>query len=87
MKKYKLNKGFITQKLGNKLTIFDSEESILYTFNETASYIFQKLKLGLDLNKIENILSSKYKIKKEKARRDIDEFLKELIAKGIVNRL
>ena len=50
--KYKINKGFIVQKVGNKQTIFDGEESALYTFNKTGSLIFEKIKLGWEKEKI-----------------------------------
>jgi hypothetical protein len=42
--KYRINKGFIIQKLDDKSTIFDGEKSILYTFNKTGSLIFEKIK-------------------------------------------
>ena len=38
MTKFKINKGFITQKMDDKTVIFDGEESMLYSFNETAVY-------------------------------------------------
>lgn len=84
MKKFKINKGFIAQKLGNKLTIFDAEESTLFTFNETASYIFQKLKLGWDIDKIVEMLVLKFKIKEEKAQKDTLNFIKDLKSKKII---
>lgn len=82
--KYKINKGFIVQKLDDKTVIFDGEESVLYTFNETASLIFQKLKKGFDQEEILKKLIKKYGVKEEKARKDFEEMVKELIKKKIV---
>lgn len=83
MIKYKINKGFIVQKMGKKTTIFDSEESALYTFNETASYIFQKLKLGWEKKKIIEGLVKKYQGKKERVEKDFDGIFVELMKKKI----
>lgn len=84
MPKYKINKGFIVQKLGAKTVIFDGEESVLYTFNETASFIFQKLKLGWDKEKIIGGLVKKYQIKKEKAMKDVNQLINELRKKKVI---
>ena len=42
-----IQKGLIIQKLDKETVIFDAEESLLYTLNETASEIFRLLKKGL----------------------------------------
>lgn len=85
--KYKINKGFIIQKVGNKQTIFDGEESALYTFNKTGSIIFEKLKLGWDRDKIVNFLSNMYSIKIDEAEADFEEFINELIKSKIIKKL
>lgn len=85
MPKYKINKGFIVQKLDDKTVIFDGEKSSLYTFNETASFIFQKLKKGLnDKETIERVVK-KYNSKKEKVRKDYEELISDLKKKKIIS--
>lgn len=86
-KNFKVNKGFIVQKLGNKTTIFDGEDSMLYTFNETATYIFQKLKAGWNKKKILETMQKKYKIKEEKLTADFDDLIKELKSKKIISKM
>jgi len=85
MAKYKINKGYIVQKLDNKTVIFDGEESVLYTFNETASFIFKKLKLGWDEKQIIQILTKRYSIKVDRAKKDISELISDLKKKKIVS--
>ena len=85
MKKYKINKGFIIQKLDGKTTIFDGEESLLYTFNETASFIFDKIKLGWNATKIATVLGKKFQVDLETTNRDISGLVKELIKKKIIS--
>lgn len=85
MQKYRVNKGFIVQKLDNKTVIFDGEESALYTFNETASYIFQKLKLGWEENKIIEAIIKKYGVKRERLDEDVRELISDLKKKKIIS--
>lgn len=82
--KYRLNKGFIAQKIGKKTTIFDGEKSVLYTFNETASYIFQKLKAGFDEKKIVDRLVKKYKKDKKEVEKDVKDYIADLLKKKIL---
>ena len=84
MAKYKINKGFIVQKLDDKTVIFDGEESVLYTFNETASFIFKKIKSGEDEEKTVDLIAKRYQIKPEKAKKDLKDLLVDLKKKKII---
>lgn len=84
--KYKINKGLITQKVDKETVIFDGDESVLYTFNEAASFIFKQLTLGKKNDEIINSLVKKYEIKEENAKKDLDSFLKDVIAKKIISK-
>jgi len=75
---YKINKGFIVQKIDGKITIFDGENSQLISFNETATYVFERIKRGLDEAKIIEFMSKKYKVKPEKVKKDLRQLLGEL---------
>ena len=84
MAKYKINKGYIVQKLDNKTVIFDGEQSVLYTFNETASFIFQKIKSAMDDYKIIEVLANKYSITASQAKNDLQRLIKDLKRKKII---
>lgn len=84
--KYKINKGFIVQKLGNKTTIFDGEKSQLYTFNQTASFIFDKIKRGLNQEDLIDLMIKKYKITKIRALKDYNNLEKELLKNKIITK-
>lgn len=62
--KYKIKKDLILDKKGSKVTIFDPDRSILIELNEVASFIFYKIKKGLDEREIFNALKKIYHIKK-----------------------
>jgi hypothetical protein len=82
---YTINKGFITQKLDNKTVIFDGEESVLYTFNETASLVFQKLKQGLKDKQIIEAVVKKYKVKEKQVKKDYTDLIADLKKKKILS--
>lgn len=83
-KKYVLNKGFITQRIENKTTIFSGENSMLFTLNETAAYIFNGIKLNWEYEKIVNGLVEKYKASRKQVEKDILILIEELEAKKII---
>ena len=84
MKKYLLKKGFIVQKLGKKTVVFDSENSSLYTFNDTAAYIFKLISQGATYGEIVDKFIKKYKIARLSAVKDINEFTEVLLYKKII---
>lgn len=84
MPSYTITKGLITQKLDNKTVIFDGEESALYTFNETASYVFLKIKAKWDEEKIILSLVKRYGVKEDRAKKDVKELVKDLLKKKII---
>lgn len=83
---YKINKGFIADKVGDKTTIFDGETSTLFTFNKTGSIIFSKIKLGWEKEKIISFLVTNYLVKAEKAKKDVRDFIEMLLKNNIVKR-
>lgn len=83
--KYKINKGLVTQKINNKTIIFDTEKSILYTLNETAAFIFLKLKKGSSETEIIQAVVKKYQVKEERIQKDLVELISDLKKKKIVS--
>jgi len=64
--------------------IFDAEESVLYTLNETAAEIFRLLKKGLKEKEIVEKIVKKYEVKttsdvvkRERLEKDVRELIKE----------
>jgi 6-pyruvoyl-tetrahydropterin synthase len=64
--------------------IFDADESVLYTLNETASVIFDKLKKKWDKERIVNFMLKKYDVKKERLEKDFDQLIEDLKKKKII---
>lgn len=84
MPAYKINTGLIAQKLEGKTVFFDGDKSILYTLNETASFIFKKIKAKVPPEKIKELLVKQYEVTETRAKKDLDIFIKDLSAKKII---
>ena len=85
MSKKKIIKNLIIQKLDNKTVVFDSDKSMLFTLNETASYIFRKLKTKTDGKKIVSLFAKKYAIPEKQAEKDIRTCIKDMEKKKILS--
>jgi hypothetical protein len=81
---YKLNKGFIVQKMGKETVIFDPDRSVLYTLNETASFVFSRLKKGLDQTAIVSALTKTFAVTPEHALKDVVTLLRDFKKKRIL---
>lgn len=82
--KYKLNKGFIIQEIENETVIFDGENSVLFSFNETASFIFKRLKKGQEPEKIARSLAKAYEVSESTALKDVNSLIGKLAKKDII---
>jgi len=81
---YQLQKGLIIQKIDKETVIFDAEESVLYTLNETAAEIFKMIKKGLKEEEIVEKMLKKYEVKKERVEKDVKNMIEELKKRKIV---
>lgn len=84
IKSYVLNKSFIVQQLGDKTIIFDGNDSVLYTLNETATFILHKMKRGLSKEEILKKLLQRYAVTQKKALADLENLFKILQSKNVL---
>lgn len=82
--RYKINADYIIQENEDKLIVFDSENSMLYTCNELGTYIFQRLKRKWDEERIMQKISEEYDIDISEIKEDIKEFISTLVKKDII---
>lgn len=85
--KYKINKGYITQKEGEELIIFDAESSSTFTLNPTAAFIFNSLKKGYQKKELIEKLTKYYKITQSQATADVNDLLDYLSSNNIIQIL
>ncbi len=82
--KYSIIKGNIIEKIGGKVVIFDSEKLVFFTLNNTAAYIFEKIKSGFQKEKIIPLIAKKYRTTEKIASNDFDELIQKMIEKKII---
>lgn len=78
MKKYKINKKLVFQKLGKDVLFFNNETSILYTLNETAYLILNKLTSGKSVTEISKKLALNFGVNLNVAKEDVSDIVKTL---------
>lgn len=79
-----MKKNLIFQKIGKETMIFDSENSLLYSLNKTAYYIWKKLRLRWNKKQIIDGLAKKYEASESEIRVDYDRITKEIRKKKII---
>ena len=80
----KLKENIVTQKLGDEYVIFDNDNSTLHELNETGFLIVELLVKGKYKKSVIKKLSSVYKIKQAEAKKDYEEFIKELEKRDLI---
>lgn len=81
---YRINKDIILQEIDNSLIAFDTDKSYLYTFNETAEFIFKKIKLGWEEEKVVLALAKKYDATLPTLKKDVKALIKDMIKNKII---
>lgn len=76
--KHKVNRKFIIEKIDKHIVIFDPQESILLELNTSATFIFKKLRAGLNYAELTKVLSKSYDIPLSIAEKEITEFITSL---------
>lgn len=64
--------------------IFDPENGVSYTVNETGLFILQKLQAGMDKDQITALLPKEYEVGLDGARSDVEHFMAMLKALNLV---
>ena len=82
---YTIQKEFITELMGEKIVLFNSVRSKLYTLNETGKYIYIQLKKKLDEDNISQKLARKYNISYKIAQKDVSSFIQKLLKRNIIS--
>jgi hypothetical protein len=84
--KYKIKPDIAYRKINDEIFIVDSKNSYLHKIDSVGSFIFEKIKDGLDEEKIVKELVESYDVDFEVAFSDVKEFIEELIKKGIIEK-
>ncbi len=85
--RYRLKKGFIKQKIDKETVIFDADTSTLFTLNESAGYVFNKLTKGVDREEIARLMVKRYGISEKRAKKDLNDIISDFEKKKIFEKI
>lgn len=78
MKKYKVNKRLVFQKLGKDALFFNNANSNLYTLNETAYLILRQITSGKSIQETAKNISANFDVEIKAAETDVLNTVKTL---------
>lgn len=82
--KLEINKDLAFRRIAGELYIVDAAGSRLHELNGTAALVWEGLAAGKTEEAIVSAIAGEYEIDKDSARADLKEFVKELLAAGLV---
>jgi len=85
-KKLILENSFIERDLGDEVVLMSSDGQEIHSFEDTAFWIWKKIKEGITPDKIISELIDEYDVEEESARKDFIDFILDLKKKGILKQ-
>ena len=80
----KIKKDVLIQKMGDSYVAYDNETSTLHELNETGFLILSRIEKKKSKQEIIKKIVSKYKVSKNKAEGDYEEFVEVLKTKDLI---
>lgn len=84
---YKLSSIFVIEELENKIVLLDTKTLLLFHLNETASFIVKKVIEKKHKEDIIQLLTESFDISQEKAKKDVEILIKDLLKKKVIYSL
>jgi hypothetical protein len=85
-KKYSLNSHILVEQIDDVILVFNPENSMLYTLNNTSSYIFNSILQGIEEDTIISGYSEVFSTSIQIAREDFISCIKRLTTLDIILR-
>jgi hypothetical protein len=80
----KIKKDVLIQKMGDSYVAYDNETSTLHELNETGFLILSRIEKKKGKQEIVKMIVGKYKVSKDKANEDYEEFVEVLKTKDLI---
>lgn len=84
---YKLSSRFVIEELENKIVLLDTKTLLLFHLNETASFIVKRVIKKKNKEDIIQLLTESFDISQEKAKKDVEILIKDLLKKKVIYSL
>jgi len=82
--KVKQNPKAIYTRLDDKIVILEAEKGELLTLNKTASFIWEKSRRAIEVEKLADKLCQGFEVERKVADKDTRELVKNLLKKGLL---
>ncbi len=87
----KIKEGFILRKIANADMVIPIGKNIadfngVISLNETAAFLWSKLKDEIELNNLVEELRKEYEISRELAQKDVEQFISELMQANMLEQ-
>ncbi len=81
---YKIKENFVAREVDNELVVVPLVSNVatmdrLYTLNETAAFLWEKLEEGSTLESLTESLLNDFEVEAEVAKNDVQHFINELL--------
>lgn len=87
MPQFRPKKSLAYRKIGGILYVADADKSFLHEFNDAGAIIWEMSVRGRPRSEILKKITGEYDVDRAAASRDIDEFLKTLEEKGLLETI
>jgi PqqD family protein of HPr-rel-A system len=84
--KYEKNKSVSVKKVDNEVFAYNRSTGKIHAFNETGSFLLSAMGEKASPESLAPVLAREYDVDEKTAQKDIEEFLRELDAKGLVSK-
>ena len=76
--------GLSIRRIENEIFIYDSNRSLIHTFNATGVFLWDQIEKGLTREEIVTNLTDTYAVDQSSAETDVDAFIATLRSAGLV---
>ena len=85
--KFKIRKSTLKTKIEDTLVILNTDSGKYIELNPSASFIFEQIEKGMNVEEIEEEITKIYEVKRELVTSDLNTFIKEATKVGIIREI
>ncbi len=84
---YKINPEISIKKIADEIFMYNRQQSLIHSFNETGALILESIQNELDIEQICQKISFEYEIDAKEAREDTLQFIETLLQQKIILKI
>ncbi len=84
---FKINPEISLKKIADEIFMYNRQQSLIHSFNETGALILESIQQQMDIEQICQKVVSQYEIGPQEAREDILQFIESLLQQNIIQKV